>query len=84
MARFKKHGVYETPFITADICSHDLYDGKMTCDLCACGKWCSAGKKSKVLRDTCVAFECVAYDHGLSFINDHRQTFLTNLKFKQK
>lgn len=83
MKEFKKHGVYETPLLTADICSHDLFDGIPTCRLCVCGyQNITRNKKGKLLRDTCLAFDCATYD--LSSISGTRQVFLTNLKFKTK
>lgn len=34
MIQTKKKEVYETPYLTADICYHNLSDGKTSCDLC--------------------------------------------------
>lgn len=61
----KKRGVYETPYLTADMCYHDLSDGKSSCDLC-CFQADKNGNLSLahkiILADACVYAPCLGVD----------------------
>lgn len=79
----RKHGVFETPYLTAEILSHDIrVDYKPTCELCAAQKLAQQrNEKLKELGiDLCVSFSCSSYDE---ICDSPRQFYLANVNIKQ-
>lgn len=84
METIKKHGVFETQYLKADIVSHDLLRTYIpTCKLCAVNVGKYKGfklprSKYEALRDACLEFDCFSYDK----VSETRKFFLDNIEFK--
>lgn len=86
MEAIKKHGVFETRYLKADIVSHDLLrDYIPTCKLCAVNVDKYKGFKLPrsmyvALRDACLEFDCRTFDNE----SETRRFLLDNVSFKDK